>query len=173
MNSPFKKPRNDVPSYEELEEGTTYAITFNPNDKCQCFGSTDRVSAVVPTFLNALGTYRCASYELYPEVSKLGRIHLHGFIIVNDKNLFYVYFIPYILKISTISMKPIDNFFVWMDYLVKQQDFHKYVERHLYNDVPLDVYGYKVTYDSDDSDSDNDTIISQIVKSKQKKKRSA
>ncbi|AXH77558.1 MAG: putative replicase-associated protein [Cressdnaviricota sp.] len=141
--TPFKKPRNDIPSYEDMLIGVRYAITINPCDKMQKFRDPLRLTS----FLNEISKLlyhnnKIYRYTLYPELSPKGRLHYHGYITILDIDTFYLYSIPNLLKMSTIVIKPIkeESKEMWQNYCIKQSDFHSYILEHYMTITPLVNY---------------------------------
>lgn len=136
----FKK-KNQIPNYEDVSTGVLYAVTLNPSDKFQHFNMTSRVNKTIVD-LESILFYNDAEWELYPEISCKGRIHFHGYVSIRDKNNFYLYNIPYLLKRCTIVIKDIHSFedpTYWNEYIEKQLTFHAYCNSQLIQ-IPIEIH---------------------------------
>jgi len=124
-----KTQKNQMMKYEEVINGTTYALTYAPSDRFQYWNNhTDRWKAFeigIRTYmLSILGTTRI-KYRI--ELSPSGRLHLHGYITVLDKMEFYLYTISKLEEHGTIVIKEIKDDVVWQEYCEKQNtssDYH-------------------------------------------------
>lgn len=144
------KPKNLLIDYEDIKEDVSYAFTFNPCDKYQHFKSSTRLSDFNKD-LAVIFLYKCAEYIMYPEISKSGRLHLHGTIRIQDKNEFYIHCIPFLLNKGTVAIVKIENapknakvfeYKTWHDYETKQKDFHKYYYLNTFQNIPIKLHDY-------------------------------
>jgi hypothetical protein len=115
----FKKAKNEIPNMEDIDCDTQYAFTLNPSDKHQHFGKTNRLSKCI-TELEVILFHNSASYCLFPEISKKGRVHYHGYIKIHNPYNFFLNAIHYILNHGTIVIKKIEDEGKWEDYILKQ-----------------------------------------------------
>lgn len=143
MDSPSYKAKNILVDYEDLKEDTDYTFTYNPCDKYQHFKSHQRL-ILFNKDLKEILLYKCFEYSLFPEISKKGRLHLHGTIRIIDKNEFYINVIPYLLSRGTIAItleKEIktekNKYKDWLGYCTKQKSFHQYYSIQTFQSVPI------------------------------------
>lgn len=123
-----KANHNEIPKYEDLQQGTLYAFTYAPSDRQQFWEELDRFELfkkkIGTFFMSILGkTYIKFRIELSPH----GRLHLHGYMTIDDKMSFYLYTIPKIEEFGQIHLKPINDPIKWDAYCIKQnleQDWH-------------------------------------------------
>lgn len=142
---PYVKARNLIPEYEVFECDTSYAITYNPCDKIQHFRAHDRLTLCTAEVLEKV-FFSMHTFEivLYPEISKKGRIHYHGYITVFDKDAFYCHNIHHLMTHGTCVIKAISDKAVWFKYIMKQATFHKYFSQMTLYKIPL-TKGEKLT----------------------------
>lgn len=62
----------------------------------------------------------CAEIEGYLEISRTGRVHMHGYIRYKDITEFYLR-LPKMLSKCTVSIDTIEDMDVWQNYCTKQQ----------------------------------------------------
>ncbi len=102
-----------------------YSFTVNPSDAGQFFRGNsihrirDAINYNVKHFNNILVDY--SDITLYPEISRQGRIHYHGYIRINDVFNFHVNTLhklkdKYIYEIDTIKDSDI-----WSKYILKDK----------------------------------------------------
>lgn len=108
--------------YEEYHEDKIYSFTINPSDTYQKFGRTDRINRFIEDIEKKLNSVLGLEYMLYIEISKFGRLHLHGYTRTrkNQKLNFYLYGIEKIKDIGCFCLKPIDDILIWDKYIRKQ-----------------------------------------------------
>lgn len=131
----LRKPKNQIPEMDSIFTGIAYAFSFNPSDKHQYFGQSNRLNKCVSD-LDSIFLYKSMKYELYPELSRKGRIHFHGYVIFDEPIEGYMYSIPLLLKHGTITIIPIEDSLKWMEYCCKQYKFHEYCQYNLIQ-VPI------------------------------------
>lgn len=125
-------------SLEECKTDTPYAITIAPEVQ---FVGYDKKTKLTPysnphaTFFKYVFTHleKCVNshYELYYELSPLGRQHYHGFLTVSNIAGFYTKDIHVLRMIGTFCIKQqtmdsegiINN--IWFTYCTKQQEIWK------------------------------------------------
>lgn len=126
-NYTVKKPPHVGIPFEDVVNGETYAFTFNPKD---VLTPQDGVSNLVifAKSMNALCLTMYKNYnadlKLYIEYSKLGRLHVHGYIKINDKFALYDSGLHYLMLRGTFCMKYMetkDDKDKWEDYCLKQE----------------------------------------------------
>lgn len=113
--------RNQIPKFEELKQHTTYAFTYAPSDKQQFWGETERLqmfkSKISYWFMSTL---KQSHIKVRIELSPHGRLHLHGYITIENKMDFYLYTIPKLQDYGNIVIKPITSPDEWEKYCCKQ-----------------------------------------------------
>lgn len=122
------KPRNQSMKYEDVTPNSTFAFTFAPSDLNQFTDSPDRYKS----FMMWVRTYflkelKGAYIKVMPELSSLGRLHLHGFITILNPMDFYLYTIPELIQSGTIVIKAITDQSEWEKYCQKQRIEEEYV----------------------------------------------
>lgn len=132
-----KKDRYTIPEYHDIELGKEYAISLNPCDKYQHFRSFKRPNE----FMSDTSHIReCIPHcRLYVEISKKGRLHYHGYMMIETEeelNEFYTYSIPKMISAGTICIKNIDDEKIWKDYCLKQAKYHKYIKMVTFQPIP-------------------------------------
>lgn len=109
--------------YEDCSENDIMAITMNPQDGYQCFDKayvSDRLLVVNSKFSKLLiEKLEHCSYYLRTEISTLGRVHYHGYVIIKDKRKFYLN-IHKLMPLCTFKIKNIDDIDEWETYISKQ-----------------------------------------------------
>lgn len=117
-----QKPKNLVMSYETVTPNSTFAFTFAPDDSHQHWKSPDRMkSFLLDMRTYFLKTLKGAYIKVMPEVSPLGRLHLHGFITIYAPLDFYLNTIHEIIDEGTVVIKPITEQDDWETYCQKQR----------------------------------------------------
>lgn len=127
------------------ENGKTYTITINPNDKNQGYdldpkyynGGSTRLLHVAFFLKKMLGEHvrQYADYKVVVEVStpkttipgKEARVHCHGIITFKNAGLFYSEAQPFICRNATMEIDDIIDE-GWQDYILKQKQM---IEKNL------------------------------------------
>lgn len=131
----FRKAAYVVPPPEDIDTSIVYAFSYNPQDQ--------------PTFdkfynlkLNTLKdwseqqekTFKSLKYSdvnVITEISKQGRFHYHGYIMIHSIVKFYVSELKKLALHGTYCIKEITDKGEWEKYLIKQEKFMKrYCEEH-------------------------------------------
>jgi len=134
--SDYNKPKHTVPKFEECEIGKPYACTINPTDNLQQYyeNSVRRFhtfnDAIQLKIKKVLHPY-CKSYYFSIEISPLGRLHLHGTIVLSDKIGFYLQ-IHKLFDIGTVCIKEEKDQDVWFQYCIKQHNSWGNIEPEIY-----------------------------------------
>lgn len=125
ITSVFKKPKHSLISPEDLETVGWYTFTINPEKQFQyeipskrwnnCF---QEIQAIISIFIAE------AEIEGFLELSKLGRIHMHGYIRFKKIADFYLK-LPQILDRVTIEIDYITDIETWQKYITKGKDLFK------------------------------------------------
>lgn len=113
--------KHSVPSYETVQKDSTFAFTFAPDDTFQHWKSPDRLLSFMKhmkTFF--FQTLKGAYIKVLPEVSSLGRLHLHGYITIFNPMDFYLSTIHELVDHATIHIKPLSDLTIWETYCQKQ-----------------------------------------------------
>ena len=109
---------------EALEKCDPYAFTLNPKDPFQSFKSNstrrffDFKHQMETTLYSILRPF--ASYSLIIEISKKGRLHMHGTIVINDRLGFFLSAIPKLMELGTYKLAKLADRKVWSIYCHKQ-----------------------------------------------------
>lgn len=104
---------------ENAKVGDIYALTVNPIDDEKAVGKSyilndhTRMIALVQKL-------RYAYVELYPEISPTGRLHYHGYLIIEDIFGFYSHDIRIISKWGNFKLDTIADLQIWVNYVQKQ-----------------------------------------------------
>lgn len=115
-----KKNPHDSPSVESMEEGVRYAFTLNPDDTYQQFDQPLRLSRFYDMMKAMLLSYSDSFIvNATVEVSKNGRLHLHGFITFKNLLRFYIDDVHRLQKVSTYCIKVLDDEAEWEEYCSK------------------------------------------------------
>lgn len=121
--------------YQDLE---TYTFTVNPSDRYQYFNKIDRFRKAYRSARSYLANICYAEYDLYPEISKTGRIHWHGYITMLNAASFQLYDVPMMSKYSIYEIDFLTDPLVWHDYIEKDKTQMKKLTDHL-------IIMYKIT----------------------------
>lgn len=117
-----------IPSVEDVLSKLKYELTMAPDDSLQHFNQSNRINNFVKTINKKL------FIQLYPyirptklhiEISKLGRLHLHGTISFKSKLMIKLFFVDQVKNLTdhfTIAMNPYRGD-IWDEYIVKQQRY--------------------------------------------------
>ena len=142
-----KHQKNQGINMESMAPDTIYAFTFNPIDTRGQAGigsrmiqknetETDRVLLEqLDVIKNYLRKMKFCSFEVYPELSKNGRLHVHGFIMVHNILQFYYHDLhllnQYVYEIDTINEETKDTY---DKYVFKQKSIWlPFCEKHGYS----------------------------------------
>lgn len=114
---------------EEAEEGVIYKITINPPDDMRSRGK-EYLLTEVPLFIAMIKKFIYSYIEVYPELSPNGRLHYHGYIIIEDLFGFYSHDIRLInswcnFVISKLKGQSDDHLQEWVNYVQKQMKVMK------------------------------------------------
>lgn len=136
----FYKNKHNLLSPEDVKEGVLLACTFNPKDQ-KHDKVTDRRTLIIKALCKRLA-FCNVEYYLFPELSRLGRVHFHGYIRLRDISHFYLSGVPrliddYTIDIQNLKEVPTSKYKSWFEYCVKQQ--------HLWMDYPLKFFRLGIT----------------------------
>lgn len=112
-----------------FEKDVVYCFTVNPSDAGQFFKATTIQRMRYATEYNCkhlnriLGDY--TDFTLYPEISRQGRIHYHGYIRVNDIFNFHLFCINRLKDIYVYDIHIINDSDIWSTYIHKDKSVMK------------------------------------------------
>lgn len=108
---------------KKMLSAETYSFTVNPNDANQNWTNRlNRFTTVIKKTIRNLDFILSAEYELYPEISKTGRIHYHGYITILDPMEFLLYDIRQLDKWSKYEIDTLTDNDVWPRYIKKDKE---------------------------------------------------
>lgn len=124
---------------EDCEKGVMYAISFNMRQQQDLIDPVTKVLVVKDRCLahnkqtqKVLRLTTSFHWQLHMESSPTGRLHWHGYIIINDIMRFYIYDVPVLIDHMSICMKRITDSKKWEQYCHKQHPYmKKYMLEHL------------------------------------------
>lgn len=101
-----------------------YAITINTSNMYQHFNfqTPRRLKYALQVYYN-IGRLlsQVSEYEYFPEISKDGRIHVHGYITFFDTFEYHVHLAHILNDVCNIKIKDIDDEERWAEYIKKDQ----------------------------------------------------
>lgn len=110
---------------EDIDKGYTYAFTFNPEIQPEHNGYKEKLDNFVKfdkSMTTLLGTMRHADVKVYMEISQAGRLHYHGYIMINDIVDFCFYDLDNLKKNGSYEIDFINDKEIWEEYVTKQRD---------------------------------------------------
>lgn len=157
--------------YQDMEHGEVYAVTINPSDLHQRWFTDYRQKELTAITRKALFIdnlkkhlnvifFNVANLKLYGEYSHTGRLHVHGYITVYDKETFYSICLDRLRVFSQYCFKPIKDDDKWAEYCKKQRVFK------------LKITGYVPDRQSPDIVTVDDLYVSKRGASKRVNKNS-
>lgn len=136
---------NNEVAPEEAQPGTDYAITFNPDGGNPAFDDSvnklykGNVSMNMVGYLSAVKTkvfdkLRYAEVRVCLEISRLGRMHFHGWIRILNVPMFYLLDLQHLMGYGTFSICNIKDTKISDKY----SDWTEYVQKglHLWQEMP-------------------------------------
>lgn len=148
---------------EKIEVGTKYAFTISPQKDFGLVGIDYYTKAMGYMAMKINKLSNCDIF-IYPELSKLGRLHFHGWIKIIHVLYFYLTDIKVLCDIGSFEIDTISEPDKWLTYVTKQ---NKIYEDKLIKSLNLPtfltskgsqrpVYNSWACYeDADDADNDN------------------
>lgn len=140
----WKKHKNVLIDFEDIDITKRYAITFNPCDKYQYFKDGQRLvkcmNEICSSLFYSLNVY---TIELYPELSKNGRFHVHGYIQINDPIQWCLHHVHHLTNRGTLVLKPITEEEEWKKYITKQVALHRHIQNQTFRLIPIKNNQYK------------------------------
>lgn len=124
FKSSFVSGKDQFLKVEEMSNGTTYAITYNPQsqpDLNELNGFVDWWGEQEELFARLKG----CKIRLYCETSKTSRLHFHGFLLITNRVKFALYSVPVLQKRGSTVVKPFDSvegYVEWLAYCLKIQN---------------------------------------------------
>lgn len=107
---------------EDIVEHTRYAFSYNPQQQFE--DQVDRFchfyKYIEELFYSLKST---CNITLYPEISKLGRLHVHGTIKILKPLEFYLHTIKTLMKHGTFEIDIINDDAKWQEYCTKQKTY--------------------------------------------------
>jgi len=94
------------------------------------------MSEIRSSLFYSLNTYEI---ELYPELSKNGRFHLHGLIRIKDPVQWCLIHVHHLTNRGTMVIKAIDELDNWNKYIQKQVTLHRFIQDQTYNPIPINI----------------------------------
>lgn len=127
-------------NHEMYKQNVVYAFTLNPKNELQGEPIMNllqrglRYQKTIDRIKKVLGNAG-VEYQLYPELSTpdpvrvsnlnntFPRLHYHGYIMIKDISLFYLWgYIRIIKRLGIIKIKPIDDKDKWRKYVMKDKE---------------------------------------------------
>jgi len=113
--------RWSLPAMEHAKVNQLYAFSYNP--ECQPTSwASDRVPKWFTEHIKLFGSLKGSTVELSIELSKLGRLHFHGTILLTSLWKFYYYDVPKLMKDGAFEIDTIKQHDEWMAYVDKNKD---------------------------------------------------
>lgn len=118
-----------TPTFLPMEK---YAITLNVCNRQQGFNAESRMYTAISHYKKLLEKYflQFTHFKLWIEISKRGRIHLHGTIMFLSTECIYLYLLKcahhlHMDKIVNIDIRPIKDKDGWLKYCNKDESIIK------------------------------------------------
>lgn len=140
-----------------LVDNIWYSITINPSDDYQLWDDEYRLTAWYSYFVKNLVNLlnKVSRFELYPEMSDSGRLHLHGSIIFHDVFKYKLEIVRPLQRMSNIDIDDVKFGGDW-DMYIRKQSFNggamhlRCIERFL--PYPVDNYSINEMVNIDDEE---------------------
>lgn len=154
FRTPTTKSNNDSHKCiapEELEVGVMYSFSFNPEEQFPLHGAVVRFKEfkekISQLLLKAIPS-QIGTYDCYIEVSKKGRLHLHGTIIVHDKFRFFLHSIIILQNNGCYEIDTISDTDKWNEYCWK--NWNMFIDNIPSLNPNIHNKGTKTSFDKDD-----------------------
>lgn len=140
----FKK--SPIIEPEKIRCNTDYTFTISPEDSMQYWqepNSLQREKKFYEQWTVFLKKHVAAyaDYKLHVEISRSGRLHMHGVIKFLSIKDFFLYSIQKLQNRAQIEIDSIEDMDVWTKYITKQQVmFPKLIENHAVYMVNIEDY---------------------------------
>lgn len=112
MNNRYK-----IFSPEDAEENIDYSFTLNIDP--DLIRKYNNLTNQYYQYLNKLKHLKYCNYDVTFEISKLGKLHLHGKIKINNIQKFYFYDVKKLMESFSFEIDTIDNVEKWDEYINK------------------------------------------------------
>jgi len=129
-------------SPETVNLADRYSMTINPHNSLQSFEAPNQLQRfhafrydmirILRRILDPFCTYRFSI-----EVSKLGRLHLHGWVQFKDILGFYLMATPSLIDICTFELDLITDFLIWAAYCDKSRHIFEPLSTIIENNTNL------------------------------------
>lgn len=104
----------------DMIQGKCYAFTYNPPDpKLKRDNGTVTIASIYASLSRALNGCYYVDYYMFIEASKTGKLHLHGYIRVNDMYLWCVSGLRQLCLAGATCIREIDCPHIWYKYCTK------------------------------------------------------
>jgi len=156
MTPPFKTPdlKQSILSPEKVEINVKYTFSINPNDDYQFWNDTEaeRVKKATNHITWLCRKYCNIYFELFMDVSRVGRIHWHGTILFNNRLNIKQFFTEIIHDLTlkhTIEMDTIADPKKWLEYCTKTKHLwdntvstRELMKKYLRKELPVKYKDY-------------------------------
>lgn len=126
---------------ELLQPGTTYTFTLNPESQPALY-QTNKIQKWYCDIIKDMSKLKACIYELNLEISKLGRLHYHGWIRITTPWRFYLEDIPYLCTVGSFEIDTISDMDEWQRYMDKNKiEMLQMCNAH---NIPLTINAQKI-----------------------------
>lgn len=148
-NKGYDKEQHEMLAPEELVPMENYAFTLNPG------GKDDSMQMLEANALRRFSDFKMhqraylmqvlapyANYQFWIEISKKGRLHLHGVVKFHDYDAilgFFMKAVPNLMKCYSFCLKPIDNMSDWLVYCTKSERLFGDRIQHFDSKTPVPI----------------------------------
>lgn len=131
----LRNSKSPIISPEEVSTEGYYTFNLNPQKQSEYEGSPiARWNKVYKDIQQLISQFiESAEIEGYLEISRTGRIHMHGWIKFKNIANFYLE-LPKVLKLATIEIDTIQDPHKWYDYCTKCNNVLKAYQTHIKQD---------------------------------------
>lgn len=117
-------------SHAMMVNNVYYSITLCGSDCMQFWNHSgpNRIKNCISAYENSIQTYiypYVSDYLFVPEISKKGRVHLHGYLKFSDVFLFHLNSIHNLNSIMIVDIDTIDDMIKWKEYIYKDKEIMK------------------------------------------------
>lgn len=131
------------PAPEEIQCGMLYTFNYNPstqpamNELTGFYDWIEHISKLIT------GLNNC-DIQMVPELSRRGRFHYHGFIIIHNPLKFFIYDVPKLLSDGVGEIDTIGDLCEWSQYVYKQHNLMVQLTREHGLPYQLDSQRFKM-----------------------------
>jgi len=136
MNLSKNKEKHTLISPENLTLGQVYTFNYNPVDQPHDPFHPDEWLREMHRTIKSLFGCRIICY---PEYSKMGRWHVHGFFYPLNVNYFYLKDLPKLVPYGALEIDTITDFYTWNNYIRKNDE----LVRPLLESQPYKIHNYR------------------------------